>query len=102
LQFVDVLEEVVLPQSLATALRRADTVLLVLEAVDLKYVESLVPAEAALEAAEASLWQLERAVRTADSFDPVQLEPMTVRLAIALVTVAARAPSTFIASLFDS
>jgi hypothetical protein len=75
----------VLPQSDATALKRAATV--EAEAV-LKYVVNLVP-EVAEAAAVASLAQLERAVRTAVSLEPVQLEPTAVRLTIALATVAA-------------
>jgi len=78
-----------LPQSEATARRRAETVFLVLDEVDLKYVSSLVPAAAAVAAAEASLWQFESAVRIAVRRVPVQLEPMTVRFAMVLVTVAA-------------
>jgi hypothetical protein len=75
----------VLLQSDETARKRAATV--VAEAV-LKYVVYLVP-EVAEAAALASLAQLERAVRTAESLLPVQLEPIAVRLTIALATVAA-------------
>jgi hypothetical protein len=77
----------VLPQSDATALKRAATVLA--EEVVLKYSVSFVPDVAAEAADVASLWQLDSAVRTADSLLPVQLEPIAVRLTIALATVAA-------------
>jgi hypothetical protein len=52
-------------------------------------VVSLVPEDAAEAAAVASLAQLDSAVRTVESLDPVQLEPIVVRLTIALATVAA-------------
>lgn len=89
-------------QSDETALKRAATVLLVLEDVDLKYVLSFVPADAAEAAEVASLAQLDKAVRTAESLLPVQLEPTAVRLESALATVAAWAPSIDMVSLLDS
>lgn len=101
LQLVVVLDDV-LPQSLDTARRRADTVFETLDDVDLKYVLSFVPDEAADAAEEASLAQLDSAVRTALSLLPVQLEPMAVRLTIALATCAACAPSMDMVSLLDS
>jgi hypothetical protein len=76
-------------QSDETALKRAATVLLVLDEVDLKYVSSFVPAAAEVAAEVASLAQLDRAVRIAESLLPVQLEPTAVRLVSALATVAA-------------
>lgn len=88
LQFVVVVDDEP-PQSDATARRRAATVFLVLVEVDLKYVSSFVPAAAAVAAEVASLAQFDNAVRIAVNLDPVQLEPMTVRLTIALATVAA-------------
>jgi hypothetical protein len=90
----------VLPQSDDTALKRAATVLA--EEVVLKYSVSFVPAVAAEAADVASLAQLDSAVRTADNLLPVQLEPTAVRLAIALATVAAWAPSMDMVSLLDS
>lgn len=60
------------------------------------------PADAAEAAAEASFWQLERAVLIVESLVPVQLEPTVVRLVMALATVAATAPSTVMVSLLES
>jgi hypothetical protein len=88
LQLVVVLDDV-LPQSLETARRRAETVFSTLLDVDLKYVLSFVPDDAADAAEDASLAQLESAVRTALSLLPVQLEPIAVRLTMALATCAA-------------
>lgn len=90
------------PQSLEIALSRPDTVVLTLEEVDLKYVSSFVPADAAVAAADANFAQFDRAVRTALSLVPVQLDPTTVRLTTALLTWAAIVPSMVMESWFDS